>query len=1496
MPEKTVKRQKSSQGINTAAVTHREHETVYKADELKVMQDSLVTGSRLIDSMKTTASMSQWAQNYTIPDQATLESSYESSRTEAFKNTPVMDSHRHKRKKHFMSKAGDQAAAAGIVRKILSDREEAKKEFLTQKKDINVEEKDVSFAEDWSAYYSTYSKPKPGEVDHRYDQLGDLFSADKTKQKEAALTMLRNIRILDLKQFEFEDDKQFMLKFNDYYKELCACSNAQKLLDIVDTGMVDKANVKLKAKIQALNEIREAYENRMQILQSPYYALLMESDLKQGDPKYEELKEKMKDNAGAKAYFDAVEKKKALKFGKGMNAEDLYKSHLKESEDYKKIQEHEAFEKKKEGFLEKGLKAKEYPAELLNIRVCTDAFYLKMTEKVPTDKAEYLNKIEEIIQAYSELNGSYEKYIQLFYEKDFVTKDEAAAMELAEELLSQYKNEQRIFALAKKNAMTDFDEHVEESWENVLYNVRIVKVDRKDKDIETVGAGTSVIYKVKDKDGSVDFVKKEERMINPKNTQQMAEYLLDSDPLVKEFILRLDNEFEKLGKDHRSFMGKAIKSFVSVATMESVPVYEENATPEQISAQDKEYMRRVLNLFESELGDLGRACNNTFKENESFFSAFKQMMSLVGKKLNEYNVAKKVALVKEDSCISDRNAATSVMAERLGISDIVAESKTVLVETETGELVKANAMEQVDGIEFGTFMDKAAGEQAKVEYSPEALGQMFTMQVFDMICGQVDRNNSNYMVTDYEIRKQLVGGREEEVRVIKSIKAIDNDMSFGLLSSEVIHDNHREMRGFDTKDFTCGYIKFLPKEFIDKIKAYDDLNAVKADFAGLRSEEEIKALYERIHAVREEMEKRLASDDPDNRILQYENADELKEKYKQMLEGGVFERAKATLGTEITQFVQWKCIESLPKEGEEKPQILQTIQEDPVEDTAMKQAHIEVESSKEELLNSKVKHGLITYSDSAMMDALKASIGDLNEELNKPVQRGNEFDKGKKPLVDAYTAVIENCRTYLKEKKNSRSKDGKRRLELVRQILEQSEREHAAFSKLTQKELRIDEYKLSRTWTDVLYGVRAVKVSGSDANIKVVGEGTSIIYRVKDEDGTTSYVKPEEKMAAKNTAGCIFSEYSLIAPPEMMDVIEWFQLSINRKQRFTEWLESDVLGEQMMDAMEQKSIIWHKGESEKDYKKRVEEGRYNAFKEILKTSLGGGSTPFNDLFRQKEAEFVKALQMFCKKSNEYYTATVKAHINPGEIISTRNVSTSRVAERLGIGEIVAASQTVLVQKEDGGIIRANSMEGAETKSLNELQAYCAIEGKTLTIAPKAINQIFSMQILDLICGQVDRHGGNYHVFYDETEENKVVITSIKAIDNDMSFGSGIRGLSQSGEYMCGLKGKYSGTKPSIPFLDKGLYDRIMNYTPQMAELDQADIRTHDEIEALQSRLTAIKDQLQEMVEKKEITLLESPEQWEEKADELKKMNDDGMIEESYLHIHKLWPKVQKKTN
>ncbi|MBR3524534.1 MAG: hypothetical protein IKO11_01690 [Lachnospiraceae bacterium] len=65
------------------------------------------------------------------------------------------------------------------------------------------------------------------------------------------------------------------------------------------------------------------------------------------------------------------------------------------------------------------------------------------------------------------------------------------------------------------------------------------------------------------------------------------------------------------------------------------------------------------------------------------------------------------------------------------------------------------------------------------------------------------------------------------------------------------------------------------------------------------------------------------------------------------------------------------------------------------------------------------------------------------------------------------------------------------------------------------------------------------------------------------------------------------------------------------------------------------------------------------------------------------------------------------------------------------------------------------------------------------------------------------------------------------------------------------------------YMSKAAYERIMNYQPEMAALDQRHLRSAEEIKALQSRLEGIKKELQYMVDKELLILAENEAQMRE---------------------------------
>ena len=169
-------------------------------------------------------------------------------------------------------------------------------------------------------------------------------------------------------------------------------------------------------------------------------------------------------------------------------------------------------------------------------------------------------------------------------------------------------------------------------------------------------------------------------------------------------------------------------------------------------------------------------------------------------------------------------------------------------------------------------------------------------------------------------------------------------------------------------------------------------------------------------------------------------------------------------------------------------------------------------------------------------------------------------------------------------------------------------------------------------------------------------------------------------------------------------------------------------------------------------------------------------------------------------------------------------------------------------------------------------------GKILSFTPESLHQMFQLKICDMIAGQIDRHANNVMVTKWAEDDTTWYIQSVKGIDNDMAFGQlkidelevgkcilHLGGL-WAREYV-NVKGKgnkwmYNKEANSITYLKKDFYDRVMNYTPEMAEYHQIDLRSAEEIEALKGRLTDVKTQLRQMVSDGQIVLIDSDKDYE----------------------------------
>ena len=213
-------------------------------------------------------------------------------------------------------------------------------------------------------------------------------------------------------------------------------------------------------------------------------------------------------------------------------------------------------------------------------------------------------------------------------------------------------------------------------------------------------------------------------------------------------------------------------------------------------------------------------------------------------------------------------------------------------------------------------------------------------------------------------------------------------------------------------------------------------------------------------------------------------------------------------------------------------------------------------------------------------------------------------------------------------------------------------------------------------------------------------------------------------------------------------------------------------------------------------------------------------------------------------------------------LSKRNVATSRLAELLGVGDLVAKSETVTLVDADGTKRSGNLMQKAEGQAVVSFfvdhfrDQYAAkrknygssgsveMEGNLDDkVTPEFLKSLMSLQVLDNLAGQTDRHADNYFAEFKDGKMGKV-----QGIDNDFSFTSNTLEWKEDQPNKIGQHGKNildRNGKLMVPYMDKALADRITALDESVLRDVMADILEPWAIDALCVRFNKIKTAIQE---------------------------------------------------
>ena len=447
-----------------------------------------------------------------------------------------------------------------------------------------------------------------------------------------------------------------------------------------------------------------------------------------------------------------------------------------------------------------------------------------------------LKKADQLQAAFLDVCQACDTYIN---KKNPYSAEGKARMQMVQDFYKQVSWESMRFAEYVKELEKSKEDMTGKNWLDVLRHVRTeVYTDGEDGvKIEMGGDGTSEVYVI-EKDGEKKYFKEEEKVpeynLQSLTLKKLAKYS-GAEPEGK---TKKDKEKNQAVKERRKdYIAGAYTAltghFAKKGTREDDFRHEINTKEELYNLlkklQPETYIEKAKGKYkattEERKEDLRFATN--------FFFAIRKQLSLS-------HMATGTALIEKNETLMKRNAATSRLAGILGIQDIIVGTKMTDVNI-GGQTKRGVMMDEAKGESIALFYlkNREKNPGIKMRYSTDAVRQILTLHVFDLLCGQIDRHDANYLGN---IKKKKDGSFE-----VENIKGIDNDLSFGqILYSDVFSSGKRGWNKIKNVENEDGFrIPAIDVDFANQILGLSP-KTIDYQMCDLLSKDERKCLIDRL--------------------------------------------------------------------------------------------------------------------------------------------------------------------------------------------------------------------------------------------------------------------------------------------------------------------------------------------------------------------------------------------------------------------------------------------------------------------------------------------------------------------------------------------------------------------------------------------------------------------------------------------------------------------------
>lgn len=482
-----------------------------------------------------------------------------------------------------------------------------------------------------------------------------------------------------------------------------------------------------------------------------------------------------------------------------------------------------------------------------------------------------------------------------------------------------------------------------------------------------------------------------------------------------------------------------------------------------------------------------------------------------------------------------------------------------------------------------------------------------------------------------------------------------------------------------------------------------------------------------------------------------------------------------------------------------------------------------------------------------------------------------------------YKEIIDACDAYLASHKNPRTSEGKARKEAVLRVKEQAAKDIQGLRDYLDTMSSLRENERAGSVRDVLTKSRRRIIQlkkgedGSEVreeNLEHVGEQASRLAVVNSDattDGASGFFKKEDNIDMQSDEAYDKHRVNLD------------YLGISRSEN----------------GVEKNEALYSTGGAEFALKKS---GGNNDKREKLIGIVKDNKKSYKnikELFQAKvkNTKDYKNDAEFRNMADKYYDLLIKQNgfleDKGGAVenlnLSARNVATSRVAQMLGISDLIAQSETAVLRDSDGWENVGNMMQRADGSELEQKLGELSREdynnqlvtvvnrereiaqrenltgwgnvGDPVTendirvgyykrmrqnklsedaVTPEYMRSMISLQVLDTLVGQTDRHFGN--IFVNSTGEGKnIKLGKVTGIDNDYSFGNtSLYGTDDDG--YIGAHGRSFAVDGefSLPYMDDDLATRIQNLYKSDVELMLSDVLEDWAIDSFWKRIEQAK--------------------------------------------------------